>query len=189
MLIAGVDEAGRGPLAGPVLAAAVILNPQKPIQGLRDSKLLTPKQRSALYIEITEKCVAFSVGQASVSEIDALNILQASLLAMRRAVMQLALTPKRVLVDGNQDPQLPYPTILIVRGDVLEPVISAASIVAKVTRDKIMLDLDTQYPCYGFAAHKGYGTLRHLEALRQYGVSDCHRRSFEPVSAHLGKST
>jgi len=177
-IVAGVDEAGRGPLAGPVLAAAVILDPKKPITGLKDSKLLSAKKREMLYVDIIEKCMTFGVGQASVSEIDSINILQASLLAMRRAVARLTVMPNLVLVDGNQNPRLPYLTRLIVRGDVLEPVISAASIIAKVTRDRIMCELDIQYPHFGFAIHKGYATERHLAALQKLGATPFHRKTF-----------
>lgn len=179
--IAGIDEAGRGPLAGPVYAAAVILNPAHNIVGLNDSKLLTEKKREALFSEITETCISYGVAFASVDEIDEINILQASLLAMRRAVSQLTITPSEILVDGNQDPKCSFPTKLIVQGDKLIPAISAASIIAKVTRDRLMQKLDKQYPGYGFAQHKGYGTKQHLEALQRLGVTPIHRRSFAPV--------
>ncbi|EKD91901.1 MAG: ribonuclease HII [uncultured bacterium] len=177
--IAGVDEAGRGPLAGPVVAAAVILNPQFFITGLKDSKQLSEKTREKLFLDITTHCV-FGIGLAYVEEIDAINILQGTLLAMRRAVDQLTPSPDLVLVDGNQNPKLAYPTKLIIRGDQLEPAISAASIVAKVTRDRLMQDLDRQYPGYGLAKHKGYGTKEHLAALQKLGPSTCHRKSFKP---------
>ena len=178
--IVGVDEAGRGPLAGPVLAAAVILNPNHQINGLADSKKLTEKQRETLYGEIMTHCIV-GVGHASVAEIDQMNILQATLFAMRRAVLQLTIVPDEVWVDGNQDPQVNYPTRLIVGGDAIVPVISAASIIAKVTRDRLMYHLDAQYPGYGLAKHKGYGTKEHLIALRSLGASPCHRKSFAPL--------
>lgn len=185
LMIAGVDEAGRGPLAGPVVAAAVILNPQQPITGLADSKKLSEKVRENLFAEITEKAQCYAIASASVAEIDQLNILQASLLAMRRAVAQLVIQPQAIWVDGNQDPRCDLPTRLIVNGDAIEPAISAASILAKVTRDRWMLDLDEKHPGYGLAQHKGYGTKRHLEALQQLGASPCHRRSFRPVAELL----
>jgi len=180
MLIAGVDEAGRGPLAGPVIAAAVILDPNKPIQGLTDSKLLSEKKREALFDEIQASALAFAVGRAEVAEIDDINILNATLLAMKRAVLSLPQQPSEVLIDGNQAPKLPYQTTTIIKGDLTEPAISAASIIAKVTRDREMLELDKQYPEYGFAKHKGYGTKLHMEALREHGPSVMHRRSFKP---------
>lgn len=179
-LIAGVDEVGRGPLAGPVLAAAVILNPAKPIDGLKDSKVLTERKRERLFPEIQEKAFAWALGRASVEEIDELNILQASLLAMRRAVMALNLELSCVLVDGNKAPDLPFVTQTIIGGDALEPAISAASILAKVTRDREMLDLHLEYPQYGFDQHKGYGTAQHLKAIKQNGICIYHRRSFAP---------
>lgn len=182
-IIAGVDEAGRGPLAGPVFAAAVILKPACHIDGLTDSKLLTEKQREKIFQTILEECVAYGVGFSSVIEIDEINILQASLLAMRRAIAQLSVSPQEVWVDGNQDPKCGYTTKLIVQGDLLMPCISAASIVAKVTRDRVMKKLDEQFPGYGFAKHKGYGTKKHLAALQSLGATDCHRRSFAPVRA------
>jgi ribonuclease HII len=185
MLIAGVDEAGRGPLAGPVISAVVVLNPQKPIIGLQDSKKLTAKQRERLFTEICNNALAFAIGRAEVEEIDKWNILQATLLSMRRAVASLSLKPTQVLVDGNQNPQLPYPTRCIVQGDQLEAVISAASILAKVTRDREMLALDKQFPGYGFAQHKGYGTKAHLEALNILGACVIHRQSFAPVRTNL----
>jgi len=183
--IAGVDEAGRGPLAGPVVAAAVILNPNKPIVGLRDSKQLSPKKRESLFDEILNKASAFAFGQADVEEIDELNILQASLLAMRRAVLSLALEPVRVLVDGNQTPNLPYETQVIVRGDQKIEAISAASILAKVARDRQMLEYHAQYPDYGFDRHKGYPTKEHMTALRKFGITPLHRKSFRPVREFL----
>lgn len=179
--IAGVDEAGRGPLAGPVVAAAVILNSQDPIEGLMDSKKLTAKKRELLFNEVTTRAIAYGVGIASVEEIDTHNVLQATFLAMRRAVSTLAQTPALVLVDGNQDPKLDLPVTLIIDGDVLEPSISAASIIAKVTRDRLLVELDKKYPGYGFAEHKGYGTKKHLAALQTLGPAPCHRRSFRPV--------
>lgn len=179
--IAGVDEAGRGPLAGPVFAAAVILNPAYKIDGLNDSKLLTEKIREKLFDEITRRAISVGIGSASVSEIDEMNILQATLLAMRRAVLQLTIVPHEIWVDGNQDPKYPYPTKLIVRGDALISAISAASIIAKVTRDHLMRQLDGQFPGYGLAQHKGYGTKQHMQALQTLGVTPIHRRSFAPV--------
>jgi ribonuclease HII len=181
MLIAGVDEAGRGPLAGPVIAAAVILNPKKPIEGLRDSKQLSKKKRELFYSEIIEKSLAYGVGCAEVDEIDDINILQASLLAMRRAVLQLNLAPELVLIDGNKAPELPFKTRTIIRGDQTEKTISAASIIAKVFRDREMLALHKQYPEYGFEQHKGYPTKLHLMNLQKFGVSAVHRKSFAPV--------
>ncbi|OGT25167.1 MAG: ribonuclease HII [Gammaproteobacteria bacterium RIFCSPLOWO2_02_FULL_42_14] len=181
--IAGVDEAGRGPLAGPVYAAAVILSPTDMIEGLADSKQLSEKRRDALFFDITARAESYAIGVASVAEIDEINILQATLLAMRRAVAALSFQPTAVWVDGNQDPRLPYPTKLIVRGDATVKVISAASIIAKVSRDQYMKILDKQYPGYGFAEHKGYGTEKHLLALAKLGPCNCHRRSFQPVKA------
>ncbi len=180
-LIAGVDEAGRGPLAGPVIAAAVILDPAKPIAGLADSKKLTEKQRERLFDEIRQKSLCWSVARATVAEIDEINILQASLLAMQRAVAGLKVPPRLVLVDGNKCPVMPCEARAIVKGDQTEPAISAASIVAKVLRDRMMLMLDKKYPVYGFAKHKGYPTASHVEALKQAGVSRVHRRTFAPV--------
>lgn len=180
--IAGIDEAGRGPLAGPVIAAAVILNPEKPIPGLTDSKLLTEKQREKLFSIIQEQALAFAIGRADVEEIDRINILQATFLAMRRAVDALSIKPQRALVDGNQDPQLFCETKLIIQGDRIEPAISAASILAKVSRDREMMLIDQQFPQYGFAKHKGYGTKYHLAALEKYGPCYLHRRSYAPVA-------
>ena len=180
-LIAGVDEAGRGPLAGPVVAAAVILDELNPIKGLADSKKLTALRRERLYDEIRAKALCCSVAQASVEEIDRLNILQATLLAMRRAVEGLRLKPVKVLVDGNRLPVLDVVAEAIVQGDALVPAISAASILAKVTRDRWCLELDAQFPQYGFAGHKGYGTAEHMAALREHGPCPEHRRSFAPV--------
>jgi ribonuclease HII len=181
MLIAGVDEAGRGPLAGPVIAAAVILNPNRRIHGLRDSKILTAQKRETLFTKICEHALAWAIGRAEVEEIDRLNILQATFLAMRRAVDALTIRPAQILVDGNQDPKLGIPTECIVDGDQLERAISAASILAKVTRDREMIQFDQHYPDYGFAQHKGYGTEAHLVALKKHGPCLIHRRSFAPV--------
>jgi ribonuclease HII len=184
-LIAGVDEAGRGPLAGPVVAAAVILDDLHPIKGLADSKKLTALQRDRLYDEIRGKALCFAVAQASVQEIAELNILQATLLAMRRAVDGLRLPPKLVLVDGNRLPVLPMRAEAIVQGDDKVAAISAASILAKVTRDRWCLELDLQYPAYGFAKHKGYGTAEHLAALQVHGPCPEHRATFRPVAELL----
>ena len=184
-LLAGVDEAGRGPLAGPVVAAAVILDDQQPIRGLGDSKLISPKRREQLFDEIRAKALACCIAEASVEEIDRLNILQATLLAMRRAVEGLRLVPHRVLVDGNQLPLLKMPAAAIVKGDARVPAISAASILAKVWRDRQCLALDVRYPAYGFAQHKGYPTAAHLAALRAFGACEVHRRSYAPVRAVL----
>ena len=184
-LVAGVDEAGRGPLAGPVVAAAVILDDRQPIAGLADSKVLSPRKRERLFDEIRAKALACCIAEASVEEIDRLNILQASLLAMRRAVEGLRLVPRRVLVDGNQLPVLNMLAAAIVSGDAKVPAISAASILAKVYRDRLCLALDRDYPDYGFAAHKGYPTAAHLAALRQHGACPVHRRSYAPVRAVL----
>lgn len=181
-MIAGVDEAGRGPLAGPVIAAAVILNPAQPITGLADSKQLSAKNRDILFATICQRALAWSVGSASVAEIDEINILQASLLAMQRAVADLKIAPRVVLVDGNRCPRLPCQAQAIVRGDETEAAISAASIVAKVWRDRLMKELDKQYPFYGFSQHKGYPTRQHLDALALHGPCDVHRRSFAPVA-------
>jgi ribonuclease HII len=181
LLIAGVDEAGRGPLAGPVIAAAVILNPNHPIPGLADSKKLTEKQRENLFNEIRVHSLAWAAARATVKEIDTINILQASLLAMQRAVAKLGIQPQLALVDGNICPAFSCQGKAIIRGDESEPAISAASIVAKVLRDRIMRFLDKKYPHYGFAQHKGYGTALHIKALREHGASRAHRRSFAPV--------
>lgn len=181
-LVAGVDEAGRGPLAGPVVAAAVILDQRQPIKGLADSKKLTALRREKLFDEIRAKALCCSIAQASVEEIDRLNILQATLLAMRRAVEGLRLKPNKVLVDGNRLPDIGLPAQAIVGGDALVPEISAASILAKVHRDRWCLELDQLYPQYGFAKHKGYGTAAHLAALRAHGPCAEHRISFRPVA-------
>ena len=185
-IIAGVDEVGRGPLAGDVVAAAVILGDLPPA-GLTDSKALSPGQRERLAETIRSEAVSWSLGRATVAEIDDLNILQASLLAMRRAVEALSVQPSIVLVDGNRLPRWSYEARAIVKGDLIEPAISAASIVAKVTRDSEMVSLDEQYPGYGFAAHKGYPTKAHLAALASLGVSPIHRRSFGPVKRLLAR--
>lgn len=183
--LCGVDEAGRGPLCGAVLAAAVILHPDRPIDGLNDSKKLSSGQRERLALLIRERAQAWAVGEASVEEIDRLNILHATLLAMQRAVGALAHPPDRVLIDGNRCPELAYPCQAIVKGDATEPAIAAASILAKTVRDAQMQVLDGLHPEYGFARHKGYPTAEHLQALRTYGVLDCHRRTFGPVRALL----
>ncbi len=179
--LAGVDEVGRGPLAGPVVAAAVILDPERPIEGLRDSKKLTERRREVLAQQIRERALAWSLGRAEVHEIDEINILQASLLAMQRAVAGLKLAPELVLVDGNRCPQLDYPSQAVIKGDALVPAISAASIIAKVSRDHEMVELDSSYPGYGLAKHKGYPSKAHLEALQTLGVTPVHRRSYAPV--------
>lgn len=182
MLLAGVDEAGRGPLAGPVVAAAVILDDDQPIAGLADSKKLSAAKRERLFNEIRAKALCCSIAQASVEEIDRLNILHATMLAMQRAVQGLRLRPAKVLVDGNRLPKLDVWAEAIVKGDDKVPAISAASILAKVTRDHYLQELDMLYPAYGFATHKGYGTAVHLAALQQMGVTPHHRRSFAPVA-------
>lgn len=184
-LFAGVDEAGRGPLAGPVVAGAVILDPNHPIEGLMDSKKLTASKREALFDMIYAHALSVGVGQASIEEIDEINILQASLLAMRRAVEDLHITPSHAQVDGNKCPQLLCSVEAIVKGDSKIPAISAASIIAKVTRDQMMAILDATYPMYGFAQHKGYPTKKHLVALDQHGVCPVHRRSYAPVRDRL----
>ncbi|MFP5440256.1 MAG: ribonuclease HII [Gammaproteobacteria bacterium] len=185
LLLAGVDEAGRGPLAGPVTAAAVILDPARPIPGLDDSKKLSEKKRDALEPLIRERALAFCVASASVGEIDEKNILQATLLAMRRAVAGLPLAAQAVVVDGNKVTEFGVPAEAVVGGDARVPAISAASILAKVARDREMLALDAQFPGYGFAQHKGYGTAAHLAALARLGASPHHRRSFAPVAAQI----
>lgn len=181
----GVDEAGRGPLAGPVVAAAVILDPARPIAGLADSKVLGAERREALAMLIRERSVAFAVAEASVEEIDRLNILQATLLAMQRAVDALAVPAEFALIDGNQMPRLSIPGRTIVAGDASEPCISAASILAKTARDDIMQAFDIQHPGYGFTRHMGYATPEHLASLARLGPCRLHRRSFAPVRAHL----
>jgi ribonuclease HII len=184
-LVAGVDEAGRGPLAGPVVAAAVILDERKPILGLADSKVLTARRREQLFDEIRAKALCCSVAEASVEEIDSINILQATLLAMRRAVEGLRLKPTLVLVDGNRLPTLGMRAEAIVKGDSKVAAISAASILAKVTRDRWCVEMDVQYPQYGFARHKGYGTAEHLLALQTHGACPQHRKTFSPVAKVL----
>ena len=182
VLLAGVDEVGRGPLMGDVVTAAVILDPVRPVAGLADSKKLTEKRREALFSEIQEKALCWAIARATPAEIDTLNILQASLLAMKRAVEQLHIQPEYVLVDGNRLPRWHYKSEAVVKGDSRVAAISAASILAKVQRDREMLVLDQQYPGYGFADHKGYPTAKHLDALSQLGVTPLHRRSYAPVA-------
>jgi ribonuclease HII len=182
-LTAGVDEAGRGPLAGPVVAAAVILDDAKRIRGLADSKVLTPLQREKLYDQIRDKALCCSIGEASVEEIDTLNILHATMLAMKRAVEGLRLKPARVLVDGNRLPRIEVYSEAIVGGDAKIKAISAASILAKVYRDRLLEQLHDEFPQYGFSSHKGYGTPEHLEALRMHGACKYHRKFFSPVAA------
>ena len=183
--VCGVDEAGRGPLVGAVVAGAVVLDPAKPIDGLKDSKKLTAAKRDFLYEQILEKAKAWGVGEASPAEIDQINILQATMLAMRRAIEDLSIRlgawPEKALIDGNRCPELPIAAEAIIKGDAKEPAISAASIVAKVTRDRQMMRLHDQYPEYGFAQHMGYPTEAHFAALKQYGACSEHRRSFSPV--------
>jgi ribonuclease HII len=188
VLLAGVDEAGRGPLAGPVFAAAVILDDLTPIKGLADSKKLSPLKRNKLYDEIRARALCCSVAQASVEEIDRLNILQATMLAMQRAVQGLRLKPGKVLVDGNRLPVLDILAEAIVKGDSKVPCISAASILAKVERDRWCESIDQRYPNFGFAQHKGYGTAAHLSALQTHGPTIWHRRSFAPVTALLNRA-
>jgi ribonuclease HII len=183
--LAGVDEAGRGPLAGPVIAAAVILDKNRPIIGLADSKKLSLKKREALYLEIKAKAKAYAIGRANWDEIDNINILRASLLAMSRAVAALSILPEYVAVDGKDMPKICFPGEAIIKGDSLVPEISAASILAKVERDNEMLEMDRVYPAYGFQKHKGYPTKSHLIALKMNGVSPIHRRSFKPVKSVL----
>ncbi|MHC5224566.1 ribonuclease HII [Ignatzschineria sp. LJL83] len=180
-IIAGVDEAGRGPLCGEVFAAAVILDPDNPIEGLDDSKKLTEKRRTQLAIEIKEKAKSWAIASSSVEEIDEINILQATLLAMRRAVDALDITPTLLRVDGNQNPKSHVSAETIVKGDALFAEISAASILAKDARDQSMIEVDEEYPEYGFAQHKGYGTKAHMEALQTYGVTPIHRKTFAPI--------
>lgn len=187
-LIAGVDEAGRGPLAGPVIAAAVILDAENPIAGLADSKVLSAGRRAELSLLIKQYALCWALGRAEVEEIDQLNILQASLLAMQRAVAALRMAPDLALVDGNQPPKLSCQVRTIVRGDATIPAISAASILAKVARDAEMCEMDALYPDYGFAQHKGYPTEAHRQALERSGVSPLHRRSFGPVRRLLDRS-
>ena len=184
-IVAGVDEVGRGPLAGDVVAAAVILDPEQPIIGLVDSKKLSEKKRAYLFDEIREKAMSWSVARASVAEIDQINILQASMLAMQRAVEGLHVQPDHVLVDGNRLPRWSFSAEAIVKGDDTVPAIGAASILAKVTRDRELVSLDEKYPGYGLAKHKGYPTQAHLRAIEQLGISDIHRKSFGPVKRVL----
>ena len=185
-LLAGTDEAGRGPLAGEVVAAAVILDPNKPISGLADSKKLSEKKREALFVEIQEKALSFAVASATIEEIDEINILHASMLAMSRAVALLSVTPEHVLVDGNRLPlNLPCPAEAVVKGDDRQAAISAASILAKVTRDRDIVKAAEIYPEYGFEKHKGYPTAMHLDAIRKHGITPIHRRSFGPVKKLL----
>ena len=188
-LIAGIDEAGRGPLAGPVTAAAVILNPEKPIASLKDSKQLTEARRNQLASQIKELAVAYAIAEASVAEIDKLNILQASLLAMQRAVAALSVAPDFILVDGNKLPEFNLPAQAIVKGDQKVAAISAASILAKVYRDGIMTEYHRKYPAFSFHRHKGYPTRQHLAELEQYGCLLIHRRTFGPVKAKIEKGT
>lgn len=180
-LIAGVDEVGRGPLAGPVVTAAVILDPDKPIEGLADSKAMSEKKREKLFDEIKEKALSWAIGRCEVEEIDELNILQATMVAMQRAVAGLSPQPEHALIDGNRCPKLPCTAEAVVKGDSKVAAISAASILAKVTRDREMVELDEQYPGYGLAGHKGYPTKSHIEALHTLGVTPIHRRTFGPV--------
>ncbi|MBN3724857.1 ribonuclease HII [Burkholderia sp. Ac-20379] len=184
-IVCGVDEAGRGPLAGPVVAAAVILDPARPIAGLDDSKALSAKKREALYAEIVAHSLAWCVASASVEEIDTINILHATMLAMRRAVEGLSMAPTLAKIDGNRCPTLTIRSEAIIGGDALVPSISAASIIAKVTRDRLLVDLHANFPLYGFDVHSGYGTPKHLAALREHGPCEHHRRSFAPVRAAL----
>ncbi len=185
-LIAGVDEVGRGPLVGDVVTAAVILDPNNPIEGLNDSKKLSEKKRLALLPEIKEKALAWAVGRCSPEEIDELNILQATMVAMQRAIAGLKVQPDLVLIDGNRCPELPMDSQAVVKGDLRVAEISAASIIAKVVRDQEMEELDKQYPQFGFAKHKGYPTKAHFEAIEQHGVISEHRKSFKPVKKALG---
>ncbi|WP_415886558.1 ribonuclease HII [Providencia rettgeri] len=184
-LIAGVDEVGRGPLVGAVVTAAVILDPNNPITGLADSKKLTEKKREKLFDEIQQKALCWCIGRAEPEEIDNINILHATMLAMQRAVAGLSLVPEYVLIDGNRCPKLPMPSQAVIKGDSLVQEISAASILAKVIRDREMVELDKTFPEYGFAKHKGYPTAYHLEKLAQYGATEFHRKSFAPVRRAL----
>ena len=187
-LVTGIDEAGRGPLAGPVFAAAVILDPTKPISGLRDSKKLTAKERSALEPIIKERALSWSVAFATVEEIDDLNILQATFLAMRRAVLSLTIKPTLLLIDGNRMPQMPYRMRTIVKGDDKIPEISAASILAKTAHDRLFETYAAKYPGYGFESHVGYGTKEHIEAIKSLGILPIHRKTFEPIASFLKTS-
>lgn len=185
MLLAGVDEVGRGPLAGDVVTAAVILDPENPIDGLMDSKKLTEKKRETLFPVIQEKALAFAIARCSVEEIDQWNILQASLIAMHRAVDALSVKPEYVAVDGNKLPKWDYPSEPVVKGDALVAQIAAASILAKVTRDRELVAFDKQYPEYGFAKHKGYGTKAHMAAIEKHGICPIHRKSYAPVKKQI----
>jgi len=187
--IAGVDEAGRGPLAGPVFAAAVILDPDRPISGLADSKILSESKRNSLYLIIKEAALSWAIAQASVEEIDRLNILQATLLAMRRAVENLHITPDEALVDGNRLPNLSMPAQAIVKGDSKIQAISAASILAKVERDKLMVEYQERYPDFSFGGHKGYGTKQHIAEIERFGILDIHRKTFNPVRSLLAEQS
>jgi ribonuclease HII len=189
LLVAGVDEVGRGPLAGPVVTAAVILDPEHPIDGLMDSKKLSEKRREELAVLIKENSLAWSIGRAEVEEIDEINILQATMLAMQRAVAGLSPAPEHALIDGNRCPQLACTAEAIIKGDGLVPAISAASIIAKVSRDNEMVELDAMYPGYGLAGHKGYPTKAHRDALIELGVTSIHRRSFGPVRRAIENET
>ncbi|HEM7131441.1 MULTISPECIES: ribonuclease HII [Providencia] len=184
-LIAGVDEVGRGPLVGAVVTAAVILDPNNPITGLADSKKLTEKKREKLFDEIQQKALCWCIGRAEPEEIDNINILHATMLAMQRAVAGLSIVPEYVLIDGNRCPKLPMPSQAVIKGDSLVQEISAASILAKVIRDREMVELDKTFPEYGFAKHKGYPTAYHLEKLAEYGATEFHRKSFAPVRRAL----
>ncbi|HTO20734.1 MAG TPA: ribonuclease HII [Pseudomonas sp.] len=188
-LVAGVDEVGRGPLCGPVVTAAVILDPARPIRGLNDSKKLTEARREALFDEIQEKALTWCIARAEVDEIDRLNILHATMLAMQRAVEGLSVTPKLALIDGNRCPKLAVPSAPVIGGDAQVPAIAAASILAKVSRDREMQALDLIYPGYGLAGHKGYPTPAHLEALQRLGATPIHRRSFAPVRVAIAASS
>jgi ribonuclease HII len=183
---AGVDEVGRGPLVGDVVTAAVILDPNRPIVGLTDSKKLSEKKRLALFPEIQDKAIAWAVGRCSPAEIDAMNILQATMTAMQRAIDGLSVTPECVLIDGNRTPTLSMPSLAVVKGDMRVMEISAASIIAKVVRDSDMVELDQRYPQFGFAQHKGYPTKAHLAAIAEYGIIEEYRKSFKPVKQVLG---
>lgn len=184
-IVCGVDEAGRGPLAGPVFAAAVVLDPQNPIMGLKDSKKLSAKRRNVLFDAILAQSKAYAIAFATVEEIDTLNILRATMLAMQRAVNALPIVPHLALIDGDRGPSLPCCAKYIIKGDVTEPAISAASILAKVSRDRALIELDRFFPYYGFAKHVGYGTRMHLAALAEYGPCPHHRKSFAPVKNSL----
>jgi ribonuclease HII len=186
-LIAGVDEVGRGPLVGAVVTAAVILDPDKPISGLTDSKKLSEKKRNLLAEEIKSKALAYAIGRCEAAEIDQLNILQATMVAMQRAVAALVVTPEYILVDGNRCPSFNIPCQSVIKGDARVAEISAASILAKVERDNEMLALDQKHPQFGFASHKGYPTKAHLEAIKRHGVLPCYRKSFKPVAAILAQ--